>query len=542
MRFAVMAAVASVAAVACRPSPQGSGQTGSVGQSPEECSAAADCQERLDAEVAELRSPRASSVSLSGAECSDVGVVGGPSGPSCECHVAGGSGTLDVGPVGLACYARGRVGDCLWQGDDFAGCSVGEAGACAAVCAELEQRLADDAAQSFDAEAIYAGCQAHVCHSVVRIGEQCFADRSYGEGRAYDCALGGEATLAAHQAELLAAEKPLLPETRSSYIEGTDGFVQLVTSGQFVGTAPSYSGFGAMAQFALIQGKGGSFGDVIDPLEGVDDCGVSKGNGSGVAPNVDFYDAAEVALLDGGTAHPLVLSSASHDDFYQYIAELSEQGVAPRFGQSYGVKVAGGTFGSTFDVSTLRLPDELVLNELRTTSHFEQQDLQLTWTGTGKQPLYVSLLVSTAPNDLDNAYQIDCLLKDDGQFVIPESVLAAAPSGFVRATFTREDRQIEKSGGHALLLLGQVEVSHQFALGPRCDQPELMAACEASAQTVRAAYQKCQLMPPSVAVLCPDYVTTSCQLCPEYFDCVAKSTTCTDAGFTLPSSCSCPGP
>jgi len=249
---------------------------------------------------------------------------------------------------------------------------------------------------------------------------------------------------------------------------------------------------------------------------------------------------AAIVGFAGLGVRPLVLSSASHDDFYQYIAELSEQGVAPRFGQSYGVKVAGGTFGASFDVNTLRLPDELVLNELRTTSHFEQHELR--WTGTGTQPLYATLLVSSAPNDLGNAYQIDCLLKDDGQFVIPESVLAAAPSGFVWATFTREDRHIEKSGGHSLLLFGQVEVSHQFALGPRCERPELMAACEASAQTVRAAYQTCQLVPPSVAELCPDYVTSSCQLCPEYFDCVAKSTTCSDAGFTVASGCRCPAP
>ena len=542
MRFVTAVAPLVLACVAgCEPSgPRASGQTGSVGATPDECSAAADCDRRLADEVLELQGPMPASVSFSGAQCINLGIAGGPSGPACECQLHGASGTLAVGPVGAGCFALGRAGDCLWQGSDFDGCQVGEAGACDATCADLEQRLADDAAKLFDAQAIYDACREHTCHSVVRIGERCFADRSYTEGRSYDCAEGGPAILAAHDADVMPAEKPLLPNTRASYVPGTDGFVELTSSQQFVGTAPSYSGFGAMAQFAVIQGSSGDYGDVIDPLEGVDDCGVSKGSGSGVSANVDFYDAAEVSLVDDQTVRPLALSPSSHDDFYQYIAELGEQGIAPRFGQSYGVKVSGGSFGAAFQSSTLRLPDALVVNELQQAAQFEQKDLRLTWSGTGAQPLYLSMLVSKSPSDLNDAYRIDCLIKDDGEFVIPASVLAAAPSGFVNATFTREDRHIEQSGAHSLLLLGQVEVNHEFALGPLCARPDSLSACEASAQVVQAAYQKCALSPPSLAELCPDYVATSCQLCPEYFDCVARSTTCSDAGFSLPTGCSCP--
>jgi hypothetical protein len=152
------------------------------------------------------------------------------------------------------------------------------------------------------------------------------------------------------------------------------------------------------------------------------------------------------------------------------------------------------------------------------------------------------MLVSKSPTDLSDAYRIECLIKDDGEFVVPESVLAAAPSGFARATFTREDRHIERSGAHSLLILGQIEVTHEFALGPQCARPDSMMACELSAESVRAAYQQCALKPPSMAVLCPEYVATSCELCPQYFDCVARSTTCTEAGFTLASGCRCPSP
>lgn len=538
--IAAFTLLALASSFGCEPSrPQGSGQTGSVGPSADECSAASDCDQRLADEVLGLQEPVSASVSFSGAQCINLSIVGGASGPACECQVKGSNGTLAVGPIGAGCFALGRAGDCLWQGSDFDGCEVDKAGSCDATCAELERRLADDAVTAFDADAVYATCRENTCHTVVRVGDRCFADRSYSEGRSYDCALGGEAVLAAHDADVTPAEKPLLSDTRTSYVEGTDGFVQLISSQQFVGTAPSYSGFGAMAQFAVIHGTGGDFGEIVDPLEGVDDCGVWKGSGSGVSANVDFYDAGEVSLVDGKTVRPLSLSPASHDDFFQYIAELSEQGVAPRFGHSYGVKVAGGTFGTAFESSTLRLPAELALNELGQRAQFEQKDLRLTWTGTGSQPLYLSMMVSKTPSDLNDAYRIECLIEDDGEFVIPERVLGAVPSGFVSATFTREDRHIEQSGGHSLLLLGQVEVTHEFALGPSCARPESLTACASSAEEVQDAYRTCGLPPPSLAELCPDYVATSCDLCPEYFDCVARSTTCTDAGFTLPSGCRC---
>jgi len=523
--------------------PQGSGQTGSIGPEPNECKAAGDCAERHAAELAVLNQPASGSTRFDGAACVQLGVVGGPSGPACECRVAGSDGMLAIGPVGVDCYVTGRGGDCLWRGDDFDGCVLEDTDACTEICKGLEQRLAEDAAKTFDATLEYSSCEGQECHSVVRIGERCYADGSYREPRDYDCALGGKAILAAHERDAHPPEKPLIPETRSSYVAGTDGFVRLISSRSFVGGSERYSGFGADAQFANISGSpGGRYGDVIDPLEGLDDCGVAKESTGGAAPNIDWYDAARVILKDGAVGRPLTLSSASHDDFYQYIAELDAQGAEPRYGESYGVEVEGGTFGSAFSSDALRLPPDLVINELEQSSHFAREDLRLTWSGQGEAPLYLSLWVSKSPGDLASAYQIECLLKDDGEFVIPAQVLRAAPSGFATATFTREDRHIEQSGSHSLLLVGSVEVSHQFALGPTCDHADVATACATSAQSVRAAYQDCNLTPPTLAELCPDFLATSCDSCPEYFDCVAQTTRCTEQGFSLASGCSCPSP
>jgi hypothetical protein len=257
------------------------------------------------------------------------------------------------------------------------------------------------------------------------------------------------------------------PESRSSYVEGTDGMVELTASSRFVGKFAYPPGFGAMAQFAIIGGGGSAFGEIVDPLDGIDDCGVFIGAGLGTAGTLDLYDAADVRLLDGSTARPFALSEASHDDFYSYILELDTQNVKPRFGASYGVHVSGGSFGAAFDSgSGLHLPQELAIHELQSAAHLEQTDLHLTWTGSGEQPLFVQLLVGPTLQGFFSNYEMQCLLKDDGEFVIPAEVLRAMPAGFASATFAREDRRIVKSGAHSLLLFGSVQATHRFALGP----------------------------------------------------------------------------
>lgn len=188
--------LALAASVACDPSaegsPQGSGQTGSVGQSPDECDAVSDCDQGVADEVEELRGSVPARVSFDVAECISRSSVGGPSGSACECHVDGGSGTLAIGPSGLDCFALGRGGDCLWQGEDFDGCQIGEAGACDAVCADLERRIADDAAKTFDAEPVYEVCRNRTCHSVLRIGSAVLPIAPTNKGVATTVGSGGK--------------------------------------------------------------------------------------------------------------------------------------------------------------------------------------------------------------------------------------------------------------------------------------------------------------------------------------------------------------
>lgn len=539
----VLAALPSfVGACSSGSSPQSSGQTGSVGPSADECRVASDCAERVADELLAFGAATTNSKHFDAAECSAVGVVGGPSGPGCICHIAGGDGSLNVGPKGLDCYALGRGGDCLFEGSEFEGCDVTEATSCDAVCAELEQRLDDDAARTFEASSVYAACQEQECKTVVQLGERCFADRSYLAGRSYDCSLGGEAILAAEQEAQKPPVQDELSEDRSLYVAGTNGFLSLAVARGYVGTAASPLSFGAFAQFVDPGAGSVSYGDSIDPLEGVDDCGVFKGSGSGAGGMLSFHDATDVQLLDGATARPLVESEASNGNFYSYILELDPESVEPRYSGRYGVHVSGGAFGAAFDSADgLRLPQELSIAELTTTPHVEQQDLALTWSGQGAQPLYLHLIVNKNLDGFFESTELRCLMKDDGAFTIPAAVLQAMPTGFASATFERAERRIVKSGPHSLVLEGTIQVSHRFALGPVCDGTAALDACLAHAEQVSAAYAACNLTPPSLAELCPDFLATSCEACPEYFECAAEQTRCTDQGFFTPFGCSCPG-
>jgi hypothetical protein len=517
------------------------GQTGSLGPEKDECRGASDCDALVVDQLASFTSPAGSSLSFSSAECTTVSIVGGASGPTCNCQIAEGQGVIPIGPVGVACYRYGRAGDCLWSGDEFEGCDLNDPSSCDVVCSELEQRLADDAARTFEASAVYSDCQQHECQIVLEIEGRCYADGSYQKGRSYDCSLGAEAILAAEKSTNLPPQQDERPETRSPYVPGSDGMVQLVVSTRFAGAHAYPASFGALAQFAVIGGGTTAYGESIDPLEGLDDCGIFVGSGSGAAGTVDFFDAADVRLLDGATARTFELAEASNADFYSYLLELED--VEPRFGQRYGVHVSGGTFGSAFDSTDgLHLPQALEVSTLLASSHFEQADLQLSWSGTSEQPLYLQLLVNSTLGGFFSNYELACMVKDDGNFVIPGELLQALPVGFATVTVAREDRRIVESGSHSLLLLGSVEATHQIALGPMCETDRaILDACTAMAESVIAEYEACAIPPPELPELCPDFLATTCDLCTEYFACVAGQTRCTKQGLTSGVGCGCTG-
>lgn len=525
--------------------PDANGQTGSIGSSADECKQAKDCVARAEDELSALKKPVASPQTFSAAECIQLGVMAGAqsaSGPACECSNADG-GSLSVGPAGLGCFAYGRGGDCLWDDSEWSGCEVGKKDACKDVCAEFEKRIADDAARTFDTRVVYTACDAAtMCHDVVEIDGRCYADRSYQNGRDYDCALGGEEILA-RNAEDSHPQMTEIPPRPTRYVAGTDGFIELISSTRFVGSNKLFTDFGADAQFfTTIGGQGVDYGEVLDPLEGVDDCGVTRSSGIGTTAPLSFIDIGQLALDDQDDRHRFELSSASHDDFYQYILDLSAAHVEPRYGENYGVSGGGGTFGEAIAFD-MRLPEALTIEQLDTAERVERGALKLTWTGHGDAPLHVSFTVDKTLADFSSEpYTIDCLLEDDGEFEVPSNVLEQAPEGFMIAGFTREQSSLVQAGSKTVLTVASVTVAHHLALGKACDRSDVLDACRRAAKTLFAEYEKCGVEAPTLQEMCPAYLAEACGGCTEYFDCIEKQRVCGPDGLTYNATCSCPAP
>src|SRR5207237_401047 len=86
-----------------------------------------------------------------------------------------------------------------------------------------------------------------------------------------------------------------------------------------------------------------------------------------------------------------------------------------------------------------------------------------------------------------DAYLIECRAADAaGAFTLPAAVLEAVPDGFVTATF----RRTSTTGG-PVRAVAEAVTNHHFVLGPTCDGSALMAACQRSANSIRARYQEC---------------------------------------------------
>jgi hypothetical protein len=188
----------------------------------------------------------------------------------------------------------------------------------------------------------------------------------------------------------------------------------------------------------------------------------------------------------------------------------------------------------------VQLPEALSISSLADTEHLAKGPLALRWTGRGEAPLQLLMWVEPKLRDTQFPYRIECLLRDDGAHVLPEQVLAGAPDGFVTAIFTREVRKVESSGDQRFLSLGKLTTTHRYALGERCERPEVLAACERFADHQAAAYAACGIEPPPRESTCPAYLASACGGCVEYFACRERSLHCQDGGLVSSIACSCP--
>jgi hypothetical protein len=243
------------------------------------------------------------------------------------------------------------------------------------------------------------------------------------------------------------------------------------------------------------------------------------------------------ALQDESEIHALLPTSASNASFASYAADLAAE--IPRFGGTYQFSAQGGGLAAPLSVP-VHLPEALSISSLLETERVPKGALTLRWEGHGEAPLQLRMWVEPTLRDVTYPYEIECVLRDDGEYVLPEGVLGSAPEGFVTAIFTREVRTVQASGAQRLLSLGVVRATHRFALGDACDRADVLSACQRFAAHQAAEYAACGVDPPPAQSTCPAYLAEACTGCSAYFECRTEGLRCEDGTLTSYGGCSCP--
>jgi hypothetical protein len=331
-----------------------------------------------------------------------------------------------------------------------------------------------------------------------------------------------------------------LPPQDANYLPNTDGSLSLAVSTYYRGSYREDPHFSARVDFVTVEESDGTFGEVIDPLEGIDDCGVTQIGGLGVAADVDWHEGDRVTLIDGDSEYDFERIDVG---FIFYALGLSDEGVEPRYGEDYTFAASGGTLDGSFETDRLHLPQALEFGGLGEMTHLPRGEVALTWSGTNAAPLRIHFSIVDTLADNFSPYYIERLVEDDGEFVIPAEVLEAAPEGFVTMYARRRHREVVEDGNNAFLIDGDVVVEHQMAFGGSCDTPEILEACLAQVDAERELREDCggydpSLYPP-IEMQCPDYLAQACNGCVEFFECKTANTRCENGGIVFYSGCSC---
>jgi hypothetical protein len=323
------------------------------------------------------------------------------------------------------------------------------------------------------------------------------------------------------------------------FAPGTDGFLLLAARTLFYGRARVADDFGS--SFYLFEGsvEDELYGTILDPLEGIDDCGVAFPSGEGASGGRPIFLRAESAtLIDGdqGLAYESEITGLS------MFLDLSAQGVEPRFGETYAFRALGGDLAQPLAIDDLMLPEVLSIETFEALRTLEPRSYDLVWSGSGEEPLFVHIDVRQGEMyAASESHWIDCLLEDDGAFTLPASLFDSMPrdsTAYVRAE--REQAFVSEIGGRATLVVGRVTAEHQLAFGEPCDGTDTVTACLEHAAALQALQESCgeELMP--VELICPDYLAESCANCPAYFECLTENMSCED-GVVIrrTDGCSC---
>ena len=222
---------------------------------------------------------------------------------------------LAIGLSGVALFEMGCASDAPASplpppdgspsADDFSG-QTGSPGA--AECTEpeicrtsLEAQAQALAGTSNSVRVTHYECSGSYCRGVLEVDGRCVAAPAIGSGRSYDCGLGAEAILRAEDDQLAAERRAMQPATPQGgawqrpdhYENGSLGYIELGVNSERWGGFARPPTFFAGASFFRLEGRDDDavLGEILDPLQGIDDCGVLRlsAPGIGVGTSQDYF-------------------------------------------------------------------------------------------------------------------------------------------------------------------------------------------------------------------------------------------------------------
>jgi hypothetical protein len=164
---------------------------------------------------------------------------------------------------------------------------------------------------------------------------------------------------------------------------------------------------------------------VHDPLEGLDDCGLTEEieGTQNIEPEEPRkrQDAGEVSIgMPGSQVWPMYEMSRG-----RYTADLSVYGIEPSYGGTYEFSATGDVFPA-FEVSMV-LPEELILTAPDHGATLENP-LPLQWTGSSDGVVELEISVYPSSGSFGGTYRLTCMLVDDGEYTIQPDLVERLPS------------------------------------------------------------------------------------------------------------------
>jgi hypothetical protein len=216
------------------------------------------------------------------------------------------------------------------------------------------------------------------------------------------------------------------------YQEGIFGLLT-VHAGRNSNHGNLFQTYSASAQFfEVVEAETMSLkGYELDPDDGLDDCSLHwyTGEGLGNPGDIIWWGAAAVTVTSGP-------QSAELDEFtggevIGYDVDLGEMGYDPRWGEGYAFQVVGAQAPSLDLDPAIVLPEQLQVSQPDITSGapLPRDDLLFQWSGSGDEPVELEINGYETSDTVPPWYEIRCQVADDGEFLVPGSLMQQLPAG-----------------------------------------------------------------------------------------------------------------